>query len=114
MNWFERLAARRAARQFARRLPPQLVAGWGRSKSYSPGQMAAALRKARLGGRYVAVAYAAFVTEEDYAAIATGLPLALSYEEARACYRPQHAPWRAYVQDPISNSEAAIRHGLML
>jgi hypothetical protein len=74
----------------------------------------AALRKSRLGGRYVAVAYAAFVTEEDYAAIVTGLPLALSYDEARASYRPQHAPWQAYVQDPISNSEAAVRHGSML
>lgn len=111
MNWFQRTAMKRAAWVFARRLPAQLQSGWGRAKVYTPGQVAAALSKLRLGGRYVAIAYAAFVTEEDYATIAPDFPFPMTFEDARATYGVHYAPWLAHINGPISNADAAVRHG---
>ncbi len=114
MNWFERMAMRRAGRTYARCLPAQLRSGWGAAQFYTPGQVTAALKHLRLGGRYVAIAYAGFLSEEDFASVVGSLPVAISYEEARLALGRPDRPWRGYWQGPISNAEAASRHGLPL
>ena len=92
MTWFSRIALHSAARRFARRLPQELHADWGASDAYTIEQVRAALARRRLGGRYVAVAYAAFLTEPDYLKVAASLPLVLPYDKARALY-DRERPW---------------------
>jgi hypothetical protein len=86
VNWFSHMALHQAARRFARRLPQVLHVNWGASDSYSIDQVRAALARSQLGGRYVAVAYATFLTEADYLAVAPSLPVVLPYDKARAAY----------------------------
>lgn len=86
MNWFARLALHNAAWRFGRRLPGELSADWGASDNYTPEQVRSALKRCRLGGRYVAIAYAAFLTQAEYLVIAPSLPLVLPYDRAREIY----------------------------
>lgn len=87
MGWLTRWAARRAAKTYVRDLPRELRKDWGASEAYTIGQVRSAIGRLRLGGRYIAVAYAAFLTEADYRAIAAELPVVLPYDLAREIYR---------------------------
>ena len=87
MNIFARMALNRAARRYAKLLPGELQADWGASDSYTVGQVAAALDRRGEGGRYVAVAYAAFLSKADYLSVAPSLPLVLPYDVARDLFR---------------------------
>ena len=87
MRWLEQWARRRAARRYARLMPARLAKGWGRAKSYTPGQVRAALRDLGLDGPHEVIAYAAFLTPEAFVAWAfEGGRAGLSYEEARALF----------------------------
>ncbi len=86
MNWFFRMALHRAARHLAQRLPQELRADWGASDAYTVEQVRAALARCRFSGRYVAIAYAAFLSEEDYLKVAPSLPLVLPYHKARVLF----------------------------
>ena len=92
-------------------LPGYLQANWGGSEFYTTGQVRAALDHWHLGGRYVAIAYAAFLSEADYMEIAPELPLLIAYEPARAAFcREGGSQWGAYKQAPITNEQAASRY----
>ena len=91
MNWFERFRCHRAAKRFARKLPAVLNERYLDAEAYTPAQVRAALAQAKLGGRYVAIAYAATLTEDDYVQEAPGFPVVVPYDKARALfeyYRP--------------------------
>jgi hypothetical protein len=92
MNIFTRWALHRAARRYARLLPGELPADYGSSDTYTAGQVAAALDRRGEDGRYVAIAYAAFLTEADYLGLAHALPLVLPYDNARELFR-RGQPW---------------------
>jgi hypothetical protein len=77
---------RRAAKTYARQLPDELRSDWGASDTYTVGQVRAAIERRRLGGRYIAVAYAGLLTETDYLAVAPNLPLVLPYDIARSAF----------------------------
>ena len=83
MNFLSRMAVRRVAKRYAKRLPAELEANWGASDAYTIDQVRAAIARSGLRGRYIAVAYAAFLTEADYLNIAASLPLVLPYDVAR-------------------------------
>ena len=87
MNVFARMALHRAARRYARLLPGELQADYGASGAYTAGQIAATLDRRQGPGRYVAVAYAGFLTESDYQAIAPSLPVVLPYNLARDLFQ---------------------------
>jgi hypothetical protein len=112
MNWFEKFGLRYAAKRYAKRLPAELFKGWGGADFYTFGQVRAALRSLGLGGMYDAIAYAGFVTEEDYRANAQALPRIFPYDQARALLsrylvKPDSA---TYAYDPITNEQAVNRY----
>ena len=92
MNVLARWALGRAARRYARLLPGELAADFGASDTYTVGQVAGALDRRGEAGRYVAVAYAAFLSEADYASLASSLPFVPPYNVARDLFR-RAKPW---------------------
>ena len=74
LRWLQQLSLRRAAKSYARILPQRLLAGWGASEFYTPGQVRAAVGATGLGGRYVAIAFAAFLTREEFDALVPSHP----------------------------------------
>jgi len=86
MNFLSRMALHRAAKRYARRLPGELQADWGASDAYTIDQVRTAITRSRLGGRYIAVAYASFLTQADYLKVAPSLPLVLPYDRARDAF----------------------------
>jgi hypothetical protein len=100
------MALHRAARRFARRLPHELLADWGESDAYTIDQVRAALARCQLGGRYVAVAYAMFLTEADYLAVAPSLPTGLPYDKARAVYAHERPSGDAFSAQRDSETTA--------
>lgn len=111
MRWLERFKRERAARRLARRVPSALRAGWGGSEFYTPGQIARVLRDLKLDGPHARLAYAAFLTREDFQAH-VGDDAAWTYDQARALFF-RHIPTSAisYTHDPITNEAAAISLG---
>ncbi len=114
MGWLEKLRRRRAAKRLAQTLPRILHENWGRSETYSVGQIERALKLAKLGGRYESIAFAALLTREDYLAHMAKLRDPLDYEEANAVLADvlAGAPWPSYAHEPMSNADAASRYGL--
>jgi hypothetical protein len=99
MSWLRRFAMRSAARTYARRLPAILVANWGASRFYTAGQIKSALAQSKLRTGNEAVAYAAYLSAEDYCAIEPKLKT--PYEEARKAFE-SYRPWRsAYAHEAV-------------
>jgi hypothetical protein len=92
VNFLSRIALHRAAKAYAKYLPGELEADWGASGSYTVDQVRAAIERRNLKGRYVALAYAAFLTEADYLKVAPSLPLVLPYDIARDVFQ-RAKPW---------------------
>jgi hypothetical protein len=91
MGWFLQWQTRRAARQYARLLGPHLSRSYGASEFYSPVQILAGIGRERLNERFVALGYAGFLPEADFAELAPLMPVRIGYGEARsllARYRP--------------------------
>lgn len=112
MNWFEKLNLRRSARRYAKRLPAELYKGWGGADFYTFGQVRASLKSLGLAGQYDAVAYAGFITEEDYRSNAAAMSRVLPYDQARSLLlRYFVKPDRAtYAYDAISDQQAINRY----
>jgi hypothetical protein len=111
--WMETAGRRRAARRFARVLPPLMIKGWGASETYTVGQVRAALRSARLDGPHDVIAYAGLLIEADFLASEAGR-LGLLYPQARELFM-QALPggsWASYLQQSISNEDAVRSHGI--
>ena len=85
MGWFSRWRLSRAARPYARRLPGQLRRGWGGSKTYTRGQIDAAVRALRLNPRDIFIGYAVFLSLEDLEATGVTDPR-FTAAEARAAF----------------------------
>jgi hypothetical protein len=91
MEFLRNLTLKRAAKRYARELPGELRRSYGASERYTPAQVRTAVATAKLDERFVVLAYAAYLTEGDFAVLAARLPNAMSYAAARAvlaCYRP--------------------------
>lgn len=91
-----------------------MAIGWGTAEFYTAGQVKAALRHLDLDGPYAVVAYAAFLTREDFLAHAEEYPTIFPYDRARGLfdrYRPRPDA-RGYVQSPLTNEQAVSRYGL--
>jgi hypothetical protein len=86
MGWLRQLQIRRAAKQYARRLPPQLARAYGSSESYSRAQVQAASAKLGLNPKYIALGYAAFLPEETFSALTADMAIYISYREAREVF----------------------------
>jgi hypothetical protein len=99
MNWLDRWRMRRSARRFATRLPGYLRRNWGGSDNYTEAQIARTLQHFRLGGRFVAVAYAGLLSEADYLAMAGRLPRVLPYDLAREVFE-RARPWSRGAWEP--------------
>ena len=68
MGWFAKWRLNRAARRYALRLLRRLRQGWGTSKTYTQGQIDAAVLDLRLDPKYVFIAYAVFLSPDDLTA----------------------------------------------
>jgi len=82
MNVLRRLSLRRAAKQYARRLGPHLHRAYGTAEHYTPAQIRSAATKLGLDSRYIALGYAAFMPEDEYASMAEQTPTAIPYRDA--------------------------------
>jgi hypothetical protein len=109
MGWLRQWAQRRAARTYIQCLAPVLAKGWGASKTYTPQQVDAAVKLARLSSRHISMAYAAFVSEADYRASSATLPRAPPYEAAnKLVAQASPGPLAAtYHYLPVPNSDPA-------
>jgi hypothetical protein len=83
MDFFKRWNLNRAARRYARVLPPWLARGYGASGTYTRGQIERSVDALRLNRRYIALVYALYLTEEDYKVALDTSVLRLEYVEAR-------------------------------
>ncbi len=104
MNWLQRMAMRGAAKRYGKRVPQMMAEGWGVSEYYTVGQIRTALGRLKISGPYDAIAYAAFLPEDEFAACQTEHPVPIPYQDARALfdrYCPR-APGSAYWYDPPS------------
>ena len=107
MRWLETFMQARAARRLARRVPPTLRTGWGGSEFYTPGQIARVLRDLKLDGPHARLAYAAFLSREDFQAH-VGDDVTPTYDQARALFFRHTSTWaNTYAYGPISNESAA-------
>jgi hypothetical protein len=91
MGPLDRWRLRRAARRYAASLPSALVAAFGASDHYTPEQIRVAVARCELDARFIAFAYAAFLSETQFAALRADMPIPLSYPQARSLfdrYRP--------------------------
>lgn len=87
VGWLFRLRLRRAAKQYAAKLPRQLQQGWGAADHYAPGQIKTAVSKLGLDANFIGIGYAAFLSEDQFNALRSELPIELSYDEARSAFR---------------------------
>ena len=83
MGWFLRWRMSRAAKQYARRLGPQLARAYGPSEFYSPAQIQGGGGKLGLDSRYIAIGYVGFLPQDDYARAVADVPIRIEYHEAR-------------------------------
>ena len=84
---------RRAAKQYAHRLGPQLQRAYGASEHYSAGQIRTSVAKLGLNPKFIAIGYAAYLPEQEYGAEARSAPITIPYAVAVDLferYRPQN------------------------
>ncbi len=113
MSWLDHVRLRQAVAAIAKRLPPELKAGWGAAEYYTAGQVRAALGRLRLHGRFESIAFAAYLTKDEYDAHAAEYPMTMPYEDARRLFdRYGRSNWAGYRQEPMSNAQAASRYGV--
>ena len=62
----KRFRWRSAAKSYARRLGPQLTRDYGYSAHYTPEQIRASVKRAKLDPSYLDLAYAVFLPEESF------------------------------------------------
>jgi len=82
MGWFRRFWLHRAAKQYARKLAPQLARAYGPSEHYSASQIRAAVAKLGLSAKYIALGYAGFLPENAFASIVADMPSRIPYHAA--------------------------------
>ena len=75
-----------AAKRYARKLPAALRNGWGRSASYTPGQIQAAVRTAKFDPEFIVFGYAAFLSEEAFAEVYADIPPPIPRDAAREAF----------------------------
>jgi hypothetical protein len=68
-GFFARMRLRSAARDYAARLGPQLLAGYGPGPTYNFAQIQRAVLKAGLPAEHIRLGCAMFMTEEAFAAL---------------------------------------------
>lgn len=83
MGWLASFRLNGKAKRYARRLPIALFRGWGVSAFFTPGQIRAAAKTARLDPRYIALGYAGFLPREEYNSAVAALSIKLDYDDAR-------------------------------
>jgi hypothetical protein len=109
MGWFARRRLNHAAKLFAEKLPAALVEGWGGSEYYTPEQIRAAVTTSKLPLRYIAIAFAAYLPQDQYLAMADELPLPLPYDSAREAFFehvPSHLTGDGFEPPPLRASGA--------
>jgi hypothetical protein len=73
---------RRAAKQYARRLGPHLQRAYGAAEHYSAQQIRTGVARLGLNARFIAIGYAAFLPEDQYASAALNAQIHISYDDA--------------------------------
>jgi len=106
VNLWDSYRARSAARQYAERLPQHLSRAYGASETYTAPQIARAVEALRLPRKYVAFAYAAYLPEASFNRLRAGLPLPMSYQQARADFFSR-LPWNQPAWEPLTNPHDA-------
>ncbi len=90
-TWFENYRRRRAAKRYARRLPPRLAKDNGRSEFYTKAQIDTAIKNLGLESKYLAIAYGGCLPKEEFEGWVHAMPIPMSYVEARTRYL-RHKP----------------------
>jgi hypothetical protein len=89
---FEALKLKFAAKRYARKLRFQLTRDYGGSGEYDPSatytvpQIQRAILAANLDPKYIALAYATFLSKEAFDSLREQMPVKLTYEDARAMF----------------------------
>lgn len=101
---FSALRRRRAARRYAALLPAMLLRGYGASESYTPAQIEAAVRRAQLPLEYIAIGYAAYLSEESFRQLA----VQGDYNMLRALFKRWQQSVPAYGVEAQTNTYPGI------
>jgi hypothetical protein len=83
MDLLRRLRIRRAAKRYARQLGSQLQRGYGAAEFYTPAQIRASVAKLGLNPQFIALGYTSCLNEEEFAALATAMPIYIPHGAAR-------------------------------
>jgi len=83
---FDAWKLRRAARQFANRLPKELVRDYGVREFYTEPQIRNAIATAKLNFKYAVLGYARFLSREHFEAMRVALDVKLAYNDARELF----------------------------
>jgi hypothetical protein len=65
-GWWTRFELRRAAKRYADKLPSHLSQSYGKSRTYTSGQLTTAVQHLGLSPRHIALAFAAYQDQADY------------------------------------------------
>lgn len=83
---FERLRVRRAAREYASKLPRQLAKDYGPAEFYTEPQIRKSAGRANLNANFVVLGFAAYVREEEFKQLKPSMPFAMDYDAARRLF----------------------------
>jgi len=109
MKWLTTLRRNCAAKQCAQKLPVALVQGWGPAEFYTPDQIHAVISKLKLSARFIEIAYAAYLPENQYDQIIRRAQFDMTYADARALYlryRSRSDPYQRW--DAIGPSQGVM------
>jgi len=86
MELLRTVRIRSEAKRYASRLGPSLQRNFGAGPAYTPRQIQRSISDCGLDPRYIVFGYAAFLTEIEFNAHRSDMPVALPYQEARSLY----------------------------
>jgi hypothetical protein len=86
VDLLRRLRIRRAAKRYARQLGSQLQRGYGASEFYTSAQIRTSVAKLGLNPQFIALGYASFLNEEEFATLTAAMPIYIPYGEAREIF----------------------------
>jgi hypothetical protein len=104
---FRSLVRRRAAKEYARRLPGTLLQGYGATQFHTAAQIEAPVGKARQPPKYITIGYAAFPPEDAFRQLtANG-----DYKFLRAPFKRYLTTAPAYGIDPLDREYPGVTSG---
>lgn len=110
MNWFASLQESWELSRLARALPARLVHDYGWSKTYTLGQLNAALLALHVSERLRPFAFATFLDRPDYDDLAAPADRAVPFEQARQSFlKAARRAKSTYIFEPSDSASVQVQ-----